>query len=224
MPRQHCLRRAAKGNVYGQEPPSLADLLEQLMVPAGGVTDAQPENGNPFSFAQSSRSPPPTDTFLIKRFPVLESLKRVILPSFFLYCFARSWIGRFGLLQGLVAKSYFDMLVVPLRVLPQSPLCGRAFVVAQSFLNMGLRAVGFLINLVRGKTSFSALVTDVSSGSSWSNVEGTMTTASTSPPVPTSVRRAPELSSPPQPTPRAVPVVDATILPKGPETPFDFLD
>lgn len=98
-----------------------------------------------------------TDGFFTDRVPVLQKLKRPVLVGFFLYCFWQGWIGRWGLLQGLMSGSYFDMLAVPLRVVPNSPLYDRPFFVAQIWVDSGARLLGFLINLARGKAKIPSV-------------------------------------------------------------------
>lgn len=99
-----------------------------------------------------------TDSFMTERLPVLQRLKRPVMASYFAYSFWRGWIGRWGLMQGMTASSYFDMLSVPLRIFPKSPLHGRAVFVTQFWVDSGLRLFGFLINLARGRTTLSDVV------------------------------------------------------------------
>lgn len=99
----------------------------------------------------------PSDSFFTTRFPVLQKAKLVVLPAFFAYCYFKGWIGVCGLIQGAMAKSYFEMLAVPLRILPSSPLHGKAFFVASMWVDLGFRAVGYLINLARGKAKLPSM-------------------------------------------------------------------
>jgi len=98
-----------------------------------------------------------SDSFFTDKLPFLQMIKRPVIVAFFAYCFYRGWIGRYGLLQGAMSSSYFDMLGVPLRVLPQSPIAGKAFFMTQIWADSGCRAVGFLINLARGKAKIPTL-------------------------------------------------------------------
>uniref|UniRef100_A0A7S0AB53 Uncharacterized protein n=1 Tax=Pyrodinium bahamense TaxID=73915 RepID=A0A7S0AB53_9DINO len=102
-------------------------------------------------FLLGRQARPTTDSFITNRVPVLQTVKRPIMIAFFAYCLYNGWVGRFGFLQGALGSSYFDMLAVPLRVLPTSPLYGLAYFYAQMWLDLGLKAMGFLINLARGK-------------------------------------------------------------------------
>jgi len=98
-----------------------------------------------------------TDAFFTDRIPILQKVKRPILICFFAYCFYRGWIGRWGLAQGCISNSYFAMLAVPARVDPRSPFCGRPFFVAQLWVDYATKALGFLINLARGKTKIPTM-------------------------------------------------------------------
>jgi len=101
-----------------------------------------------------------TDAFFTDRLPLLQKVKRPIMIAFFAYCFYRGWIGRFGLLQGCISSSYFDMLAVPARVDPRSWLCGRPFIVSQLWVDYFFKALGFLLNLARGKTSIREKISE----------------------------------------------------------------
>jgi len=98
-----------------------------------------------------------TDAFFTDRIPLLQKVKRPVLIAFFAYCFYRGWIGRFGLLQGCISGSYFSMLAVPVRVDPRSPFCGRPFFVSQLWVDYATKALGFLINLARGKAKIPTI-------------------------------------------------------------------
>mmetsp|Transcript_56779 Transcript_56779/g.135254 ORF Transcript_56779/g.135254 Transcript_56779/m.135254 type:complete len:401 (+) Transcript_56779:61-1263(+) len=99
----------------------------------------------------------PDDAFITDRIPILQKAKVVVLPAFFLYCFYRGWIGRWGLVFGIFSKSYFDMLAVPLRVLPASPVVGKSFVVAQWWVKTGVWLVSTAVRLARGESLQSLL-------------------------------------------------------------------
>lgn len=122
----------ASGTAPGQNPAGMEGLA--ALLGAGGQKKA-------------------TDAFFTERLPVLQKVKRPLLAAFFGFAFYRGWVGRWGLLQGLTAGSYFNMLGVPLRVLPRSPLHGRAFYITQLWVDYGFRLLGFLLNWARGKTS-----------------------------------------------------------------------
>jgi len=94
-----------------------------------------------------------SDAFFTDRLPLLQKVKRPLLAAFFGFAFRRGWVGWCGFLQGLMSGSYFNVLAVPLRVLPESPLYGRAFFVAQVWVDSGFGLLGFLLNWARGKTS-----------------------------------------------------------------------
>jgi len=98
-----------------------------------------------------------TDAWFTDRLPVLQKIKRPVLVAFFAYCFYQGWIGRYGLLQGAMSSSYFDMLAVPLRIRPESPLEGKAFFMTQIWVDSGSKLLGFLINLARGKAKIPTL-------------------------------------------------------------------
>mmetsp|Transcript_52571 Transcript_52571/g.97332 ORF Transcript_52571/g.97332 Transcript_52571/m.97332 type:complete len:282 (-) Transcript_52571:42-887(-) len=99
----------------------------------------------------------PEDAFITDRIPFLQKAKIVILPIFFLYCFKRGWVGRWGLVFGLMSRSYFDMLAVPLRVVPASPIVGKSFVVAQWWVKTMLWICSAIIRLARGESLGSIL-------------------------------------------------------------------
>jgi len=101
-----------------------------------------------------------TDAFFTDRIPLVQKVKRPVLIAFFAYCFYRGWVGRFGLIQGCISNSYFAMLAVPVRVDPRSPFCGRPFFVSQLWVDYATKALGFLINWARGKTSIAATISE----------------------------------------------------------------
>jgi len=94
-----------------------------------------------------------SDSFFTDRLPFLERLRRPWLVAFFAFAYWRGWIGRYGLVQGAMGKSFFDVLAVPLRILPRSPFFGKAIFVTQLYADSAVRLAGFLINLARGKTT-----------------------------------------------------------------------
>lgn len=93
----------------------------------------------------------PSDSFFTDRLPILQKLKRPFLLALFAYFFWRGWIGRWGLIQGAMSQSYFNAFAVPLRVLPQSPVQGKAYFVCQFWVDSAIRALGWLVNFARGK-------------------------------------------------------------------------
>jgi len=88
-------------------------------------------------------------------------VKRPVMALFFGYCFWRGWVGRCGLVQGLFASSYLDMLAVPLRTLPGSPLHGKAYFYASYWVDSGARLTRFLWNCARGKAKFPTSIQDL---------------------------------------------------------------
>eukprot|EP00929_Paragymnodinium_shiwhaense_P034055 TRINITY_DN18574_c0_g1_i1.p1 TRINITY_DN18574_c0_g1~~TRINITY_DN18574_c0_g1_i1.p1 ORF type:complete len:511 (+),score=121.56 TRINITY_DN18574_c0_g1_i1:97-1629(+) len=101
------------------------------------------------------KEPPKTsDSFIVDRIPILGKLRKPIMIGFFAFCFWKGWIGKFGLLMGCLQKSYFDMLAVPVRVLPQSPFFDKPLVVCQFYVDTFFKVLGYLINLARGKAKF----------------------------------------------------------------------
>merc|ERR1740121_896476 len=130
----------------------------------GGMPGAQGAAGMPGGFpglfggaGAGGEKKKATDAFFTDRLPLLQKIKRPVLVAFFAYCFYMGWIGRFGFLQGAMSGSYFDMLAVPLRVRPESPIQGKAFFVTQIWVDSGSRLLGFLINLARGKAKTPTL-------------------------------------------------------------------
>eukprot|EP00913_Durusdinium_trenchii_P006503 g6111.t1 len=81
-------------------------------------------------------------------------IKRPVLIAFFAFCFYRGWVGRWGLIFGCMAGSYFDMLAVPLRVSERSPFTGRAYVMTQIYVDYFFKLVGYIINVAKGKAKF----------------------------------------------------------------------
>lgn len=165
----------------GQREPTFAELFKMMSgdmpaagAPGGGAAGANPfgpgpggdPNADPLAAllkgmgggaGPGGQAPPPqkaTDAFFTDRLPVLQRVKKVVLPAFFLFCFWRGYIGRWGLFMGCFSKSYFDMLAVPLRVLPESPLVDRPYITCQVYVDLGARVLGYFINLARGKAKF----------------------------------------------------------------------
>lgn len=96
-----------------------------------------------------------TDGWFTQRIPLLQKLKRPVLIAFFAYSFSRGWVGKWGaIFGGLTAGSYFDMLAVPMRVLPQSPSYGKAYFVAQIYVQYFFQLLGYVINVAKGKSKF----------------------------------------------------------------------
>lgn len=95
-----------------------------------------------------------TDGWFMQRIPLLQKLKRPVLIAFFAYSFSRGWVGKWGALFGCMASSYFDMLAVPMRVLPQSPSYDKAYFVAQIYVQYFFQIVGYVINVAKGKSKF----------------------------------------------------------------------
>jgi len=93
-----------------------------------------------------------TDSFITDRIRILQKVKRPVMVLFFAYCWHKGWVGQWGFFQGALGSSYLDMLAVPLRVLPRSPMVGCAFFQAQLLVDYAAKGTGFLINLARGKT------------------------------------------------------------------------
>eukprot|EP00928_Gymnodinium_smaydae_P053532 TRINITY_DN37503_c0_g1_i1.p1 TRINITY_DN37503_c0_g1~~TRINITY_DN37503_c0_g1_i1.p1 ORF type:complete len:421 (+),score=79.36 TRINITY_DN37503_c0_g1_i1:150-1265(+) len=155
------------------EQPELAALLQQLLGSELGPAAAAAGGGDAGRAAtaqdplaallqglssgmQQPRPPPSTsDGFFVQRLPLLERVKRPILAAFFLYCLWKGWLGRWGCVLALATgRSYFDILAVPLRVMPGSPLVGKAYFTTQFYVDSGFKLLGYLINLVRGKATF----------------------------------------------------------------------
>jgi len=137
------------------------ELMKQLLggdfsTPPGGAGQAGMEN--PFATLMGAGAGQPkkkaSDSFFTDKFPLLQKMKRPVLVAFFLYCFHRGWVGRWGLLSGMMASSYFDMLAVPLRVLDKSPFRGRAYIVTQIYVDYLFKLTGYLINVAKGKAKF----------------------------------------------------------------------
>lgn len=95
-----------------------------------------------------------TDGWFTQRIPLLQKLKRPVLIAFFAYSFSRGWVGKWGALFGCMAGSYFDMLAVPMRVLPQSPSYDKAYFVAQIYVQYFFQLLGYVINVAKGKSKF----------------------------------------------------------------------
>lgn len=162
----------AQPGAPGQPPPLPDDpmlLLQQLLGGnAAGGTGGMSElfggaaapgaagagGGAPSLFGGGGKS---TDALITDRLPVLQQLRRPILVAFFIFCFYKGWVGRWGLVQGSMSKSYFDMLAVPLRTHRRSPWVGKSFVVAQFWVDASIRLSGFLLKLARGKAKIPTL-------------------------------------------------------------------
>merc|ERR1711939_1099823 len=83
------------------------DLFAALL---SGQAGKRPKSGLG-SIAGFGQQPKATDAFITDRLPFLQKAKRVVLPIFFIFCFWRGWIERWGLVQGaLLSRSYFDTL------------------------------------------------------------------------------------------------------------------
>mmetsp|Transcript_51000 Transcript_51000/g.90674 ORF Transcript_51000/g.90674 Transcript_51000/m.90674 type:complete len:641 (+) Transcript_51000:67-1989(+) len=102
---------------------------------------------------QGNEASGPSDRFITDRLPVLQKIKPVLMPVFFIYCLQKGWIGRWGLFFAIFSRSYFDTLAVPLRVLPDSPLQGQAFLISQAWLNIFFSACNYGFRVATGKTS-----------------------------------------------------------------------
>jgi len=129
---------------------SLSSLLGNM---GGNQGKNSPDLGVDALFGMGSSKQKATDAFFTDRVPVLQTIKRPVVATIFAIAFWRGWVGRWGLLQGLTSSSYFDLLGVPLRILPRSPLCGRPFFVTKVWTDTGFRLMGFLLNWARGKTT-----------------------------------------------------------------------
>lgn len=139
------------GGMPGMGGPGGDSFMSMLMGGAGGAGGGAGGLGGGFGGLGGGQQKKPSDAFFTERFPVLQKAKLVVLPLFFAFCYYRGWVGTYGLIQGAMSKSYYDMLAVPLRIMPQSPLYEKAFFITQMWCDLGFRAVGFLINLARGK-------------------------------------------------------------------------
>jgi len=117
--------------------------------PGGAATD--PLTSLLGGFGKQAGPKKTTDGFFVNRVPVLQKVKRPIMVVFFAYCLYKGWVGRFGFLQGCFGSSYFDMLAVPLRVLPNSPFYQCAFFQSQIVVDTTAKLSGWLINVMRGK-------------------------------------------------------------------------
>eukprot|EP00929_Paragymnodinium_shiwhaense_P090795 TRINITY_DN50903_c0_g1_i1.p1 TRINITY_DN50903_c0_g1~~TRINITY_DN50903_c0_g1_i1.p1 ORF type:complete len:330 (-),score=59.84 TRINITY_DN50903_c0_g1_i1:28-885(-) len=80
--------------------------------------------------------PPPTDKFITDRFPLLQTYKVPLMAALHAFAFYMGWVGQWGMVFGVQARSYFDLLAIPLRVFPSSPWCGSPLVVTQFYANL----------------------------------------------------------------------------------------
>eukprot|EP00927_Polykrikos_kofoidii_P038450 TRINITY_DN32794_c0_g1_i1.p1 TRINITY_DN32794_c0_g1~~TRINITY_DN32794_c0_g1_i1.p1 ORF type:complete len:373 (+),score=66.87 TRINITY_DN32794_c0_g1_i1:80-1198(+) len=104
------------------------------------------------SMAAAGPKPAPpkaSDAWLTDRLPALQRAKKVVMPAFFVACFWRGYIGRWGLLAGVMSKSYYDMAAVPLRLKFNRPIF-----VCQFYVDMAAKGIGYFINVARGKATF----------------------------------------------------------------------
>jgi len=149
---------------FGEKPQDLQDVWKQLAKDFGqqGGTGAPGSAGameNPFAamLGGAGAGQPPkktSDMWFLNKFPVLKRIKRPVLVAFFAFCFYRGWVGRWGLIFGCMAGSYFDMLAVPLRVSDRSPFTGRAYVMTQIYVDYFFKLLGYIINVAKGKAKF----------------------------------------------------------------------
>lgn len=134
----------------------LGDLQAELLKILNGTAAGGGGAGAPQfpGFGGGGAPQEATDEFIVKRIPVLRRLKPFLMPAFFIFCYWRGWVGRWGLFQGFTCKSYFDVLGVPLRVLPQSPWCGSPFVITQFWSDSAFKLIRYLWRLSRGEAEF----------------------------------------------------------------------
>lgn len=97
---------------------------------------------NPFGSLGAAKDP--TDKFITKKFPILEKYKMFVMAMVFGYAFYRGWIGHWGLFFGVQAKSYFDLLGIPLRAWHVSPFYGSPYVYCQLYSDLIIRAPKFI--------------------------------------------------------------------------------
>merc|ERR1740117_1742570 len=90
----------------------------------------------------------------MKKLPVLQQAKVVIIPLFFVFAYCQGWVGRWGLIMGAFSKSYFDMLAVPFRWWPRSPAFGKALIYNQFYVDTFFKIIGYVINVAKGKAKF----------------------------------------------------------------------
>jgi len=83
----------------------------------------------------SKEEKPTSDGWFMKKLPVLQQAKVVIIPLFFVFAYCQGWVGRWGLIMGAFSKSYFDMLAVPFRWWPRSPAFGKALIYNQFYVD-----------------------------------------------------------------------------------------
>lgn len=151
----------------GQQDPM--DLFKQLMSgqqgaqgqgfggqPGAGGAAGMPENplAALLGGGAGGKKKETTDGWFTQRIPLLQKLKRPVLIAFFAYSYSRGWVEKWGAIFGCMAGSYFDMLAVPMRVLPQSPSYGKAYFVAQIYVQYFFQFLGYVINVAKGKSKF----------------------------------------------------------------------
>lgn len=122
-----------------------ADPLAQMLASMGGMGGAGGAGAPP---------KPDSDAFITDRVPVLQRVKKFVLPAFFAFCLWKGWIGRWGFVFSLTSKSYLDALAIPVRMHPLSPFVGRPYVVAQFYVDTGFKVLKYIIDVVRGKEKF----------------------------------------------------------------------
>lgn len=123
--------------------------------PAAGGATGMPENPMAALLGGGGgKKKETTDGWFTQRIPLLQKLKRPVLIAFFAYSFSRGWVGKWGCIFGCMAGSYFDMLAVPMRVLPQSPSYDKAYFVAQIYVQYFFQLLGYVINVAKGKSKF----------------------------------------------------------------------
>ncbi|CAK0838415.1 unnamed protein product [Prorocentrum cordatum] len=103
--------------------------------------------GAPSLFGGLGGEKAPTDKFLTDRLPVLAKCKPVVFGIVFLLAYYKGWVGPWGMFFGMQSKSYFDLLGIPMRCVPQSPCFGSPFVYTQLYADLLVRAPGFILKL-----------------------------------------------------------------------------
>mmetsp|Transcript_44208 Transcript_44208/g.99428 ORF Transcript_44208/g.99428 Transcript_44208/m.99428 type:complete len:264 (+) Transcript_44208:48-839(+) len=217
-------RRQPGSSCHARPAPGFAEEMQEFqkaMASMYGGSSAAPAGRQNLEFeellkgfGQGGQPQKPEDAFITDRLPILQKVKIVVLPIFFLNCFKRGWVGRWGLLFGLMSRSYFDMLAVPLRVVPASPVFGKSFVVAQWWVKTALWICSAIIRLARGESLGSILpIPTVPGQGSAGNPFESFLAATEEPPPPVLPPTAP--TAKPASKRKAPPVIDAEIVDKS---------
>eukprot|EP00931_Biecheleriopsis_adriatica_P078253 TRINITY_DN51708_c0_g1_i1.p1 TRINITY_DN51708_c0_g1~~TRINITY_DN51708_c0_g1_i1.p1 ORF type:complete len:310 (-),score=41.75 TRINITY_DN51708_c0_g1_i1:59-934(-) len=122
-------------------------MLKWTSRPAGQAAQSPFGMGTP---------PEPTDKFITDRIPWLARYKMAIMGAIFCLAYYKGWVGPWGLVFGFQSRSYFDILGIPLRVLPQSPFCGSPYIYCQFYSDLIVRSP----KLIRKAPSFIRSIID----------------------------------------------------------------